>query len=329
MTEIPRERRGRRARSADAPAPPPPEKRSLRYRSLENPFPPIEILSADQVAQLHASALTVLEQDGIRVLLPEACSCATWSALRISIGGNGFSSEGWAATLLRRWWRGRHPHCGPASSAFSRDLRHFVLLSMPRRRGSDRRAWRDRRQSRGRTGRRPLPSSARGRRPGRDPPRPRCGSRTCAPLALGRTETDVDDRRRHEARAAGILHRDLDAELDGHVAVRSARVIPPTRWSFRGPVGNPVAVRPQQVVERLDRLVEDAAGRWRAARRRTRRSYGTAARMCIEVAGCPQEASRATGGEGAVRVGEQRDVGPTAPRTAASRSASASGAGRP
>src|SRR4029078_763825 len=54
------------------PAPPPPEKRSLRYRSLENPFPPLEILSSDQVAHLHASALTVLEQDGIRVLLPEA-----------------------------------------------------------------------------------------------------------------------------------------------------------------------------------------------------------------------------------------------------------------
>ena len=72
MTEVPRERRGRRARSADAPAPPPPEKRSLRYRSLENPFPPLEILSADQVAQLHASALTVLEEHGIRVLLPEA-----------------------------------------------------------------------------------------------------------------------------------------------------------------------------------------------------------------------------------------------------------------
>jgi len=66
MTEVPRERRGRRARSADAPAPPPPEKRSLRYRSLENPFPPIEILSADQVAQLHASALTVLEEHGER-----------------------------------------------------------------------------------------------------------------------------------------------------------------------------------------------------------------------------------------------------------------------
>src|SRR3954447_23734810 len=72
VTEVPRERRGRRARSADAPAPPPPEKRSLRYRSLENPFPPLEILSADQVAHLHASALTVLEEDGIRVLLPEA-----------------------------------------------------------------------------------------------------------------------------------------------------------------------------------------------------------------------------------------------------------------
>ena len=72
MAESPRERRGRRGRSTGSAAVPPPERRSLRYRSLENPFPPIELLSADQVAHLHASALTILREQGIRVLLPEA-----------------------------------------------------------------------------------------------------------------------------------------------------------------------------------------------------------------------------------------------------------------
>jgi trimethylamine--corrinoid protein Co-methyltransferase len=71
VEEGPRERRGRRSRSASAAAAGP-ERRSLRYRSLASPFPPLEILSADQVAHLHASALTILEEHGIKVLLPEA-----------------------------------------------------------------------------------------------------------------------------------------------------------------------------------------------------------------------------------------------------------------
>ena len=72
MEDSPRERRGRRGRAAAATAGPAPERRSAKYRHLANPFPPLEILSADQVAHLHASALTILEQQGIRVLLPEA-----------------------------------------------------------------------------------------------------------------------------------------------------------------------------------------------------------------------------------------------------------------
>ena len=71
MEESPRERRGRRGRGGAA-AEAPPTRRSLRYRSLENPFPPIEILSADQVEHLHAAALTILREQGIKVLLPEA-----------------------------------------------------------------------------------------------------------------------------------------------------------------------------------------------------------------------------------------------------------------
>ena len=69
VEEPTRERRGRRARAAEAPAA---ESRSLVYRALENPFPPLEILSADQVAHLHNAALELLRDQGIRVLLPEA-----------------------------------------------------------------------------------------------------------------------------------------------------------------------------------------------------------------------------------------------------------------
>src|SRR4249919_3649 len=69
MDDSPRERRGRRARAA---ASPPPARRSLTYRSLENPFPPLEILSRDQVGHLHEAALQLLAEQGIRVLLPEA-----------------------------------------------------------------------------------------------------------------------------------------------------------------------------------------------------------------------------------------------------------------
>jgi trimethylamine--corrinoid protein Co-methyltransferase len=62
-----RERRRRRPTAAVAP-----ERRSLAYRLLENPFPPLTVLSDDEVAHVHASALEVLRDHGIRVLLPEA-----------------------------------------------------------------------------------------------------------------------------------------------------------------------------------------------------------------------------------------------------------------
>jgi trimethylamine---corrinoid protein Co-methyltransferase len=65
----PRERERRRQRSAGVP---PADRRSLRYRSLVNPFPPVELLSADEVEHLHRAALEILREHGIRVLLPEA-----------------------------------------------------------------------------------------------------------------------------------------------------------------------------------------------------------------------------------------------------------------
>ncbi|TIW77291.1 MAG: trimethylamine methyltransferase, partial [Mesorhizobium sp.] len=42
------------------------------YRSLKNPFLPQPIFSDDQVASIHDTALRVLEELGIKVLLPQA-----------------------------------------------------------------------------------------------------------------------------------------------------------------------------------------------------------------------------------------------------------------
>ena len=59
---------GRRGRSAGVGS----DGRPPRYRSLVRPFAPLELLSTDEVAHIHAAALEILERHGIRVLLPEA-----------------------------------------------------------------------------------------------------------------------------------------------------------------------------------------------------------------------------------------------------------------
>ncbi len=48
------------------------KKRSVNYRQLRNPFPPMEVFSADQIGNLHENALKLLQELGMRVLLPEA-----------------------------------------------------------------------------------------------------------------------------------------------------------------------------------------------------------------------------------------------------------------
>ncbi|HLU31572.1 MAG TPA: trimethylamine methyltransferase family protein [Acidimicrobiia bacterium] len=64
----PARRRSRRERRPSSPG------ATTRYRNLTNPFQPAEVLSADQVESIHAAALTLLADIGIRVLLPEARS---------------------------------------------------------------------------------------------------------------------------------------------------------------------------------------------------------------------------------------------------------------
>ncbi|GAB4382969.1 trimethylamine methyltransferase family protein [Albidovulum sp.] len=65
----PSARRARHRRREGADAPPP---RAADYRRLRNPFPVMSLFSDDEAANLHQTALRVLEELGIRVLLPEA-----------------------------------------------------------------------------------------------------------------------------------------------------------------------------------------------------------------------------------------------------------------
>ena len=71
MSEIesggPRRGTGRRRPASAAAAAPLPE-RSRAYRRLQNPFTPPRIYSDDQVAAIHVAALTLLENQGMKVL---------------------------------------------------------------------------------------------------------------------------------------------------------------------------------------------------------------------------------------------------------------------
>jgi len=46
--------------------------RTVDYKNLQNPFEPVRIYSDDQVEQIHRTALRVLEELGVKILLPEA-----------------------------------------------------------------------------------------------------------------------------------------------------------------------------------------------------------------------------------------------------------------
>lgn len=61
------QRKGRRARSAG-----PASHRTVNYRQLRNPFPPMDVFSGDEIAHMHETALRTLEDLGMKVLLPEA-----------------------------------------------------------------------------------------------------------------------------------------------------------------------------------------------------------------------------------------------------------------
>ncbi|MDB9707254.1 trimethylamine methyltransferase family protein [Planktotalea frisia] len=59
-------RRGRKAAAATGPA------RTPNYRQLRHPFEPQKVFSDDEIANIHQTALRVLSELGVKVLLPEA-----------------------------------------------------------------------------------------------------------------------------------------------------------------------------------------------------------------------------------------------------------------
>ncbi len=68
MSDGPRKTRRRgRAEAKAAPV-----QREVNYRQLKNPFPPMDVFSADQIANMHDTALRTLEELGVKTLLPEA-----------------------------------------------------------------------------------------------------------------------------------------------------------------------------------------------------------------------------------------------------------------
>jgi trimethylamine--corrinoid protein Co-methyltransferase len=68
MNDVTPAGRGRRRGRPEAPA----TSRSERYRHLRNPFVPQTVFSENEVAAIHDTALRVLEELGLKVLLPEA-----------------------------------------------------------------------------------------------------------------------------------------------------------------------------------------------------------------------------------------------------------------
>src|SRR5262245_26950229 len=47
-------------------------RRQVNYRHLRNPFPPVAAFTEDRIVAIHDTALRVLEELGMKVLLPEA-----------------------------------------------------------------------------------------------------------------------------------------------------------------------------------------------------------------------------------------------------------------
>lgn len=71
-------RRGRRAgESKAAPS------RPVNYRTLRNPFPLAAVFSEDRIVAMHETALRILQELGIRVLLPEARAIYRASGARV------------------------------------------------------------------------------------------------------------------------------------------------------------------------------------------------------------------------------------------------------
>lgn len=80
--ETPSEPRARKRRGR-GDGTPPASKRTVNYRQLRNPFPLMSVFSDDEAANIHETALRMLEELGMRVLLPEAVKLYAAAGARV------------------------------------------------------------------------------------------------------------------------------------------------------------------------------------------------------------------------------------------------------
>ncbi len=66
------QRRGRRGRRRQGGGEQAPKERAVDYRHLINPFEPVRLYTDDRIEQIHQTALRVLEELGVKILLPAA-----------------------------------------------------------------------------------------------------------------------------------------------------------------------------------------------------------------------------------------------------------------
>jgi len=108
--------------------------RQLPIRELKNPYPPFEILDAEQIERIHEASLTVLEELGINFLLPEAREILKAAGAEVSEGSatvrfeRGLIAESMAKVPPRFTMHARNP---AKSRTFGDNHISFCLVSSP------------------------------------------------------------------------------------------------------------------------------------------------------------------------------------------------------
>ncbi|MEO1733164.1 MAG: trimethylamine methyltransferase family protein [Pseudomonadota bacterium] len=80
MTQAPTKRRGGRRRGIEFLI----ETRQVDYHNLRNPFPPVPAFSEDRITAIHEASLSVLQDIGVKVLLPEARTLLRQGGARVN-----------------------------------------------------------------------------------------------------------------------------------------------------------------------------------------------------------------------------------------------------
>jgi trimethylamine--corrinoid protein Co-methyltransferase len=105
----PERRSARRGRKVDSPL------LKLPFRHLRSPLPPVELLSSDQIEQLHEASMRILEETGIDFLDDESCDILARAGARVDFQSRhawldrGLVLETIARAPATFTWRARNP----------------------------------------------------------------------------------------------------------------------------------------------------------------------------------------------------------------------------